>query len=140
MDEPQSIGTPRSRLLDLGLLIGLALLICVGGVGSFLLADKYHVDPKWIAVALNSLVLIPIVARRFRRGMASHILIPFVLIWMLCHGFLATYLTMRVRLTFWLPVFMAELALGFWVSVRLSERSKQGDASLARGSFPAEKS
>lgn len=128
MDEPQSIGAPRSRLLDLGLLIGLAVLLCVGLVGSFLLAEEYHVDAKLAAVALNSVVVVPIAAKRFRRGMASHIFIPFVLIWMLCHGFLATYLTMHIRLIYWLPVFIAECAVGFWVSVRLSERSKQGDA------------
>jgi hypothetical protein len=126
MNEFQSLNTSRSRLMDLTLLVGGALLVCVVLVGSFLLAQQYHLDARWVFVGINSLGLIPIVGRRFKDGMPGRIYVPFITVWMILHGVLATFLILKVRVVYWLPIFAVEFALGFWIATRLSATSRLG--------------
>lgn len=124
MNDFESLNPPRSRSIDIALLIGSAFLICVLLTGSFLLADKYQVDAIWVFVAINSLGIIPIVGKRYRRGMPNRLFIPFVGAWMLVHGALATFLIVKIHVVYWLPAFAIELGLGFWISIQLSQSSQ----------------
>jgi hypothetical protein len=59
---------PLSELLrDRILLVGAALLVCLIGGEAFTLADDYHINPAWVFFAWNSIFLIPIVGRRFKK-------------------------------------------------------------------------
>jgi len=43
----------RSRIFDMFYLIGAALLVCVFGVGAFVVANIYHISPLWVFFGLE---------------------------------------------------------------------------------------
>ena len=45
----------RNRIVDTFYLIGAAVLVCILGLGAFLLADIYHVNPLWAFFGLISI-------------------------------------------------------------------------------------
>jgi hypothetical protein len=71
----------RSRILDLLYLIGVALLVCVLGVGAFLLADRYHVNPLWIFVCLISVLFFAGAREDYRKQFRSARFVAFVCGW-----------------------------------------------------------
>ena len=109
----------RSRSLDAAMLLGLALLICVVGVGSFQVASAFHVDPAWVFVAINSLWVIPVVGRRYKEHWPRPSFVAFLAAWMIIHGLLATLLIIRVHVLYWLPIFALEFLIGFWAARQL---------------------
>jgi hypothetical protein len=113
-----------SRFGDKARLLGLALVICVGGVGCFLLADKYHIDPFWVFAALNSFWLIAFAVRRHPDAARTRTGMAFLGAWTLLHGLIAAILIARtVALVLWLPIFAIEFFLGFSVMRRIQPRS-----------------
>jgi hypothetical protein len=80
--------TIKGRLWDRVLLILLALLVCVVGVSSGLLALANHVNSAWFFVAWNSIVMVPVFIRDFRTQLRKPLFVAFLVAWAVAHGFL----------------------------------------------------
>jgi uncharacterized membrane protein len=70
------------RILDLCLLVGSALVICVLGVAAFAIASLRHVNPIWIFFALISAGFVAGVREEYRREFRSGRFVLFVLAWL----------------------------------------------------------
>lgn len=70
------------RILDLCLLVGAALIICVLGVGAFAIASLRHVKPIWIFFALVSAGFVAGVREEYRKEFRSGRFVLFVLAWL----------------------------------------------------------
>jgi hypothetical protein len=58
--------------------IGLALLLCLLGVSSFAVADRYHVNSSWVFFAWGSFAMIPLLLRAFRGHPRRPLFLPFL--------------------------------------------------------------
>jgi hypothetical protein len=101
---------------DTLLLIVSAALICVFGVGSFLLADDYHVDSIWVFFAWSSILMVPLFIRDFRDHLSRTSFVVFLVMWTLLHGITVICLMRWVPLLYWLPLLLLELVIGYSVS------------------------
>jgi hypothetical protein len=70
------------RILDLCLLFGSALVVCVLGVGAFAIAITRHVNPAWIFFGLISAGFFAGVREEYRREFRSARFVLFVLGWL----------------------------------------------------------
>lgn len=114
----------RDRLL----MIGIALLVCVLGVGSFFFADEYHVNDNWLFVAWMSFVGIAMFARAFRAHLKKPFMMPFLAVLTLVHALVCIGLIIwKVSLLYWFPVFIVEASLGAWAAYRLFGVIPSGD-------------
>jgi len=102
-----------TKLTDRFLLIGVALLICLVGIGSVILGDIYHVNPAWFFFGWNSLFLLPMLWREFRDHLRKPAFIVFFVVWMCAHGLTVLALMRWAPLTLWPFAILLELALGF---------------------------
>jgi hypothetical protein len=117
---------PLSELLrDRILLVGAALLVCLIGGEAFTLADDYHINPAWVFFAWNSIFLIPIVGRRFKKTQWDNPrFIAFFGVWMVLHGVVMVFLTGRVPIIYWAPFIVLELFVGFFLARLLFGRPR----------------
>jgi hypothetical protein len=77
---------PRRGLLDgLGLL-GSSLLVVILGIGSFFLADRYHVDLIWPILGWISLGFFAALGWDYRREFRTAAFTSFFLSWVLLHS------------------------------------------------------
>jgi hypothetical protein len=98
---------------DQMLVLGVAVLVCVLGVASFWLADVYHMNEVWIFFALNSILLIPLFAKRFRGHWKRPAFLLFFAGWMAVHGLIILGLMRWVPFLYW-PIFiLLELMAAF---------------------------
>jgi hypothetical protein len=106
-------GPPR---FDRLLLVSSALLVCVVGVASFLVADAYHVSPLWPFLAYSSLALILAVGRNksFRDHWKRPAFIVFFIVWLVVHAAVVTLLLAWVSMVYLLPLICVELFVGFF--------------------------
>jgi hypothetical protein len=109
----------RSKLWDRVLLVGIALFLCMAGVGSAILGEIYHINSAWIFFAWNSIFLIPIVGRDFRSHRKRPAFIAFFGAWMVLHGAFMVLLTARVPILYWAPFIVSELFVGYFVAYLL---------------------
>ena len=109
----------RSGWKDSLLLISVAILVCVGGVGSFLMADSFKVNDKWIVIGLNSIGFIAIIWGRFKTFSPRPSVVFFFMAWLVIHGFLAFLLSLYLPFLYWIPIYMLEFAIGFRVASSL---------------------
>jgi len=100
-------------LRDRFLLVGAALLVCLTTGGSFFLGEVYHLNPAWLFFAWNSILLIPILGRRFRSQFKRPSFIFFFFAWMCVHGAVIVGLLRWVPLGVWPLAVLAEFAAGF---------------------------
>jgi len=75
------VGRRRNRILDTIYLIGAALLVCVFGVGAFVLANIYHINPLWIFFGLISVGFVTFAREEYRKEFRSPPFIAFVSGW-----------------------------------------------------------
>ena len=71
------------RVLDLCLLLGSALVVCVVGAGAFAIAITRHVNPVWVFFGLVSTGFFAGVKEEYRREFRSARFVLFVLGWLL---------------------------------------------------------
>jgi hypothetical protein len=72
----------RNRILDMFYLIGAALLLCVLGVGAFLVADIYHINPAWVFFGLISVGFFAGAREDYRKEFRSPQFVAFVVGWL----------------------------------------------------------
>lgn len=104
----------RDRLL----LIGSALLITVVGVGSFLLADAYHVRLAWVMSFWFCFAFIAVLGWNVRDQFRSRSFIAFFCLWTVIHVVLMLALWKFVNLIYWFPLIFVELVVGFMLANR----------------------
>lgn len=109
-------------------LIGWALLVCLLIVGTFALADEYHIKTVWAFFALNSFAMIPLFLRAFRGHLKRPFMIPFLVGLAIVHGLVFIgLLKYRIPFIYWFPVFIVELSIGAWASYRFFRVIPSGD-------------
>lgn len=114
----------RDRLL----MIGIAILLCLLGVGSFFLADQYHINDRWLFIAWGSFVVIPALGRAFRGHLKQPFIVPFlggltIVHVLVCIGLIKW----QVSFVYWFPVFIVEFSLGAWAAYRFFGIVPSGD-------------
>jgi len=70
-----------SRILDLFLLLGSALIVCALGVGAFVFAELRHFNPRWVFLSLISIGFLAFAREEYRREFRSVRFIVFVCAW-----------------------------------------------------------
>jgi len=103
---------PPSRWLDRGLLIGTALLVGTTSVGSFWLADYFHVNPIWVFAAWNSILMVPLFIKDFRANLKKPSFVAYLVAWALIHGLLVATLMRWLSIPAMLPFLAIELIGG----------------------------
>ena len=91
-------------------------MVCVAGVGSFVLADLYKVNPIWIFFAGNSILMIPLFAREFRTYWKKPSFMVFFAAWMATHGLAIVCLMRWTPIIYWPIGILVELCVGFLVA------------------------
>jgi len=102
--------------LDRVLLVGAALLVCAIGVGSFWIADEYHVNPAWVFVAGNSILLVPIFVRDFRTQLKKPSFVAYLVAWAVIHGLFVATLMRWFSIAAMIPFLAIELTSGYFVA------------------------
>jgi hypothetical protein len=100
------------------LLLGAALLICVVGGAAFWFADVYHVNPAWVFLGWNSVLMVPLFLRHFRGQLKRASFIAFLAGWAIVHGLLVLALMLWVPLLYGIPILVLELFAGY-IAARL---------------------
>jgi hypothetical protein len=114
----------RDGLLELGL----ALLLCVLGVGSFYLADEHQINSMWMFFAWGSFLTIPVFVRAFRGHLKRPHMKPFLATLAVVHGLVCVSLMKwGVPLEYWFPIFVVELSAGAWAAYRFFGVIPSGD-------------
>jgi hypothetical protein len=72
----------RSRIVDMFYLMGAAVLVCVLGLGAFLLADIYHINPLWAFFGLVSVGVLAGAREDYRKEFRSRRFVAFVIGWL----------------------------------------------------------
>jgi hypothetical protein len=93
-------------------LVGAALLVCVIGVGAFMLADEYHVNPAWVFLAINSIFMAFLLVKDFRKNARKRPFILYLLAWAAAHGIVMICLMRYAPLGVWPLVIVAEGTVG----------------------------
>jgi hypothetical protein len=101
------------------LVVGLAILLCVFGVGGFDLAREYHINDVWVFFAFNSILIIPLFVRGFRGHLKRPSFIAFLAGLAGAHGLVMVTLISWVPLVYWFPLIAVELSAGAWAAYRL---------------------
>src|SRR4029077_11331181 len=71
-----------SRVVELLYLIGAALLVCVLGLGAFLLANIYHINALWVLFGLISVGVLAGAREDYRKEFRSPRFVAFVISWL----------------------------------------------------------
>jgi hypothetical protein len=87
MDEANRVARSKEqpafsrRVLDLCLLVGSALMVCVLAGGAFVIAEIRHINPIWVFLSLISIGFIAFAKEEYRREFRSVRFILFVCVW-----------------------------------------------------------
>jgi len=114
--ESKPEGSPTNGCLDRVLLIGAALLVCTMGVGAFGVADHYHVNPAWVFIAANSIVMVPLFIRDFRAHLKKPSFVAYLTAWAVIHGLLVATLMRWFSIVAMIPFLAIELTAGLVVA------------------------
>jgi hypothetical protein len=110
------------------LVIGVALLVCLLGVGSFYFAGEYHINTLWVFFGLATFGMIPLLLRAFRGHLRRRGLIPFFAALAIVNGLVfVALIKWHVPFVYWFPIFIVELSLGAWAAHRLFGIIPSGD-------------
>ncbi len=78
-----SMNTVRKRIIDLCLLAGSALIICIVGVGAFVISEARHISPMWGFFGLLSIGFFAGVGWDYRSEFRSFRFVLFFSTWLL---------------------------------------------------------
>jgi hypothetical protein len=102
--------------------------MCLGIVGTFAIADAYHINTLWAFFALNSFGMIPAFLRAFRGHLNRPFMFPFLALLAVIHGLVFMGLIKwQVSVVYWFPIFIVELSLGAWAAYRFYGIIPSGD-------------
>src|SRR5208282_440781 len=76
----------RSRLLDIFALLGASLLVVMLGIGSYFLADRYHMNGIWVMLAWISSGFFAGIGWDYRSEFRSASFCAFFLAWIVLHS------------------------------------------------------
>jgi hypothetical protein len=89
-----------------------AVIAAVLGVGSFALAEKYHVPEEYVIAAGIGLLFIWLVGRRFRSRLRQPSFLMFFLLWLVIHTAGSVLVVFTFNLLIGVEFTMIELAIG----------------------------
>ena len=110
MEKPSS-GTGISE--DDVLLILTALLVCVTGGFSILLADIWHINIAWVFAAWNSIGVVFLFIEDFGRRVREPSFAVFLGVWALLHGALVVILMRWMPALRMIPYLIVEMLIGY---------------------------
>jgi hypothetical protein len=100
-------------------LIGAALLVCVLGVGAFLLADIYHISPLWVFFGLISVGFFAGAREDYRKEFRSPRFVAFVLGWLVVNVTVVIFVAGAFGWLWLIPALLLEQSL-FYLNHRTS--------------------
>jgi len=107
------------RILGLCLLICAALLVCVLGVGAFMLAEIRHIQPLWVFVSLISIGFFVGAREEYRREFHSARFLFFVCFWLVVNAAVFVAVIAYLGWLYLIPFLFAEQVLfymaGYWL-------------------------
>jgi hypothetical protein len=71
-----------SRILEFCYLLGSALLVCVVGVGAFVIAEIRHTNPTWVFLSLISIGFVAFARGEYRKEFRSVRFVAFICGWL----------------------------------------------------------
>ena len=74
--------TISTRILNLCLLIGVALIVCVLAIGAFIVMEAHHISPMWVFLSLISIGFFVGIREEYRKEFHSVRFILFVCAWL----------------------------------------------------------
>lgn len=92
-----------ARIRDLFALLATALLVTAVGVGTFLAADIYHVNPLWVFVVILSAYFFADIGWEYRKEFRRPLFVLFLCVWLLLHSAVFVFVGDSFGL-FWYPV------------------------------------
>jgi hypothetical protein len=101
----------RSRILDMFYLICAALLVCVLGVGAFLLADIYHISPLWVFFGLISVGFFAGAREDYRKEFRSPRFVAFVIGWLVVNVTVVIFVVGTFGWLWLIPALLLEQSL-----------------------------
>jgi hypothetical protein len=99
------------RILDFCLLIGAALVVCVVGVGAFIVAGSFHVNPLWVFFGFVSVGFVAGVAEEYLKALRSVRFVFFVFGWLLINLTVIVVVVGSVGWLYLIPALLLEQAL-----------------------------
>jgi hypothetical protein len=107
------------KILDLCLLICAALLVCLLGVGAFILAEVRHIQPLWVFVSLISICFFAGVREEYRKEFHSVRFVFFVCVWLVVNASVFVAVLGYLGWLYLIPALLAEQFLfymtGYWL-------------------------
>jgi len=100
-----------SRVVDTLYLIGAALLVCVLGLGAFLLADIYHINPLWTFFGLVSVGVLAGAREDYRKEFRSPRFAASVIGWLVINVVVIIVFVSRFGWLWLIPALLLEQAL-----------------------------
>jgi hypothetical protein len=101
----------RKRIVDLCLLIGSALIVCMLGVGAFIIAQIRHTNPTWVFFSLISIVFVAGVREEYRKEFRSVRFISFVCGWLVINTTVVVVVLSYLGWLYLIPALFGEQVL-----------------------------
>jgi hypothetical protein len=101
----------RSRIQETFYLICAAILVCVLGVGAFLLADIYHISPLWLFFGLISVAFVAGAREDYRKEFRSPRFVAFVVGWLVINLIVVIVFVSRFGWLWLIPALLLEQVL-----------------------------
>jgi hypothetical protein len=70
------------RILDLCYLVCTATLVCVVGIGTFVLSELHHINPAWAYLSFMSIGFLVFAIEEYRKEFRSIRFVLFVCVWL----------------------------------------------------------
>jgi hypothetical protein len=110
---------PRGKasvVVDKLKMLAVAVVLIMGLLSVFFLADKYHVNPAWVFMATASLSFLPTIGWDYRRHFKSPLFIVYLGLWSLVHGLVFVVFMKRYGWAGWLPAMFIELFVFYFTT------------------------
>jgi len=108
-------GAFSRRILNLCLLIGSALVVCVMGLGAFIFAELHHINPLWVFLSLISIGFFAFAKEEYRKEFRSVRFILFVCGWVVINIAVVVMVLASYGWLYLVPVLLLEQFL-FYMS------------------------
>jgi hypothetical protein len=110
----------RSKVIDMLLLLGTALLVAALSTGAALISEAYHVSPAWLLSFWAGVGFLGIIGKTFgTRKLKSPTFAAFSAAWLVIHVCVFLFVLDYLGFLYYLPFLAAELFLGFITAIWL---------------------
>jgi len=100
-------------------LFGCAFAVIALGVGSFGLADRYHISSPAVVLGWMGVGFLAVVVQDFRSLLKRPSFLLFVMVWLPVYLVVCAVAWLYLSLTGWAIVMLLEWALGYWLVHRI---------------------